>query len=264
MEIMKVLATHITFRLADGRSICRTSAQRRRVARAFLERAQHFSRLAFRIVADHLHALVAVGPREAAEYARRVEVSIQKSRNPGVRCAPAHVTPVRSQRHIRNAFDDILRQEQHHEVGSDPLHDGSNLPDLLGARVVGTYTANNVREFLPRVRRKELLRCLPDPDVLDNGRALGLLDLPFLADGAAAAFGLPHIRGSRPEALIARIAAVGIGLQIGPASLVGRALGISATSVRRLARCELSDIVVEAVEAQTRLRAAAKIGAANL
>jgi len=262
---MSTIAFHIVFRLADGRVVCRTPSQLRRVARSFVERDPGFRLTTFRVVGDHLHALVAVDDeRAAAEFARRVEISIQNSLRPGVGFAPAHLTPVLTQRHLRHAFRYILGQEGHHGVELDPLHDGSNLPDLLGMRTIGLSTVGNVRSLLPRIGRADLVRELPSPEVLEEERTIGLLDLPYLADAAAAAFGLPNIRGSKPEALIARIAAVNIGRRVASAALVARALGISAATVRRLSKLEVSDEVIDAVEAQTRVRAAAGIGAANM
>ena len=262
---MSTIAFHIVFRLADGRVVCRTPSQLRRVARSFVERDPGFRLTTFRVVGDHLHALVAVDDeRAAAEFARRVEISIQNSLRPGVGFAPAHLTPVLTQRHLRHAFRYILGQEGHHGVELDPLHDGSNLPDLLGMRTIGLSTVGNVRSLLPRIGRADLVRELPSPEVLEEERTIGLLDLPYLADAAAAAFGLPNIRGSKPEALIARIAAVNIGRRVASAALVARALGISAATVRRLSKLEVSDEVIDAVEAQTRVRAAAGIGAPNM
>jgi len=233
------------------------------VARSFVERDRCFKLIVFRIVDNHLHALVAVDRDDAAEFARRVEISIQLSLRPGVHFSPAHYTLVESQRHLRHAFDYILDQEPRHGLDLDPLHDGSNLPDLLGMRTIGTFTATNVRELLPRVTRADLTKRLPSPEVLDETQPLGFRELPYLADGAAAAFGLRRIQGLLPEALIARIAAVRVGLRFAPVGLVARALGISPSTVRRLRRHEVSEVVIEAVEAQARARAAAGIGAAN-
>ena len=56
-----------------------------------------------------------------------------------------------------SAFDYIFRQQPRHGLSWDPLREASNLPDLLGLRIIGQHTATDVRSLLPRVNRAHLL-----------------------------------------------------------------------------------------------------------
>ncbi len=250
------IAHHVVLRLRDERVLCRTDADRRRVARSFLERDPTFNLLAFRTVDTHLHALLAVAASLALEFARRVEISIELALRPGSPFAPAYAKPIETQRYLSNAFDYILDQEQHHGLTSDPLHEGSNLPDLLGLRLTGGFTTGLVRGFLPRVRRADLIARLPGGEALDSDEPMGYVHLPHLPAAAAAAACLPHVRGRRPEAVAARAAAVAIAEEFTGPATAARALGISRAAVKRLRLLQPPPALVEAVRRQARLRAA--------
>jgi len=212
--------------------------------------------MVFRVVDNHLHALVACSEEMAKEFARRVEISIQLSQSPGVAFIPAWSKPISSQRQLRATFDYILGQDKHHGFDGDPLHDGGNLPDLLGLRVGrGAHTVRAVRELLPRVRRADLLRHLPGAEVLEAAAPLGYEHLPYLAEAAAAAFGLADLRGYSSRAYAARSAAAAIGATIAPATAVAGVLRTSPRTVRRAAKRIIDDRVRAAVEGQLRLRA---------
>ena len=250
---MAPFAHHLTMRIVDDRIVCKTTAERRRVARSFLERAEEFRLLAFRAADTHLHALVAIDASAAAEFARRVEISIQHALGPGARFSPVHCTPIVDQRHLNNAFRYILGQEAHHGIATDPLHEASNLPDLLGLRLVGRHTVSHVRSWLPRVRREDLLAFLPErvditPRSLDHGH------LALLADAAAAAFALPDLGPRVPEAVAARAAAVAHGRCVSTPGVVAAVLGISLARERALARSPVPSALLDAVLGQLLLR----------
>ncbi len=249
---MDPFAYHLTLRIVDDRLVAKTVAERRRLARSFLERDPIFQLLTFRGVDTHLHALVAALARSAAEFARRVEISIQLALGPGAPFATVHLTPIKDQRHLRSAFDYILDQERHHGLSVDPLHEAGNLQDLLGLRLVGRFTASHVRTWLPRVRRDDLVRFLPDGAL--TPRELGLGDLPGLADAAAAALALPDLRRKTRDAVMARAAAAIIGREVAPPSMVADVLALSRSGERRLQGLEPSPELLAAVRGQLLLR----------
>ncbi len=252
---MDYFAYHLTHRIVDDRPVCTSTSLRRRVSRSFLERDPSFQLLVFRAIDTHLHSLVRVGHDPAGEFARRVEISIQKALDPGAPFSPVHRTPIRGQHHLVRAFDYILNQESHHGVRSDPLHEGSNLQDLLGLRVTGRHTAGAVRRFLPRVGRDHLLSFLPDCDIDAD---VPLFDcLAVLRDAAAAAVARPSVRGNKPEVLLARAAAVQL-VDAGARSHAASALGIGVSTARRLAAIDVPDAYLEAVRGQVRLRCTAR------
>jgi hypothetical protein len=153
---MSDLAQHVILRLRDDRVIAPDVAARRRLARAVLGRGRGRGLLCFRAADTHVHIL-ALGERgAAAELARRIEIALALGLGHCVGFSQAYIRPVESQRHLLRAFWYVLRQDEHHGVDGDAFHDASSLPDLLGARVLGTWTAEAVRAALPRVRRDEL------------------------------------------------------------------------------------------------------------
>src|SRR6185503_20611071 len=93
---------------------------------------------------------------------------------------------------------------RHHGFTHDPFHDASNAPDLLGMRVLGTWTAAHVREHVPRIKRADLLGAIglePDPD------AVAFAD-GDVAAAAAAAVGAPSLTGRACDVTAARAAAI--------------------------------------------------------
>ena len=221
------VGSHINTKLADGRVIAASVEARRQVAVGVLKVGRPFGLLGFRLADTHLHAVLAEDHERATEFARRVELSIQARLRPRVRFDHVWVEPVRSQSHLRRSFFYTMRQEEHHGTLVDPLFEASNLPDLLGARVLGTWTATNLREHLPRVGREELEELLPfrPVEALHGG-------LPFLADAAAAAVGAAEVGSRHPRIFEAKRAAAHVAAQFAPASEIAAALGRSTRTIR--------------------------------
>ena len=190
------LGQHIVVRLADSRVIAPAAVERRRVARSVLELCRGHELLAFGLADTHLHLLVACDREAAGQLARRVEISLAQRLCLDVRFVPAYFKSVDDGRHLYRAFTYVLEQSTHHGLEWDPLHEASNLPDLLGLRVLGAYTAVAVRRRLPRIKRPDLLACMG----LDE---LQPMDGPLEhAVGATlAAAGLPDLSGKSLDAV---------------------------------------------------------------
>ena len=175
---------HVTCRLTDGRVIAPTRNHRLTVARTVLDQFRGRALLAFNTPDTHLHTEHAepeeVGSSLLANALRSIKLTLKLP----VGFAKPFPKPIRSQAHLFNTFDYVLGQQPHHELEWDPYHEASNLPDLLGLRVLGRYTADNVRRLLPRLKRHLLLKHLgveaheskdgPPRDLL---AATGLTDL---------------------------------------------------------------------------------------
>ena len=82
--------------------------------------------------------------------------------------------------------------------GSDPWHDASVLPDLLGLRVLGGDVRERVRERLPRVDRRRLLEIL-GVEALHAGA-----DLAIGVEAAAAAVARADLSGKARCVVAAR------------------------------------------------------------
>ncbi len=246
---MPPLAQHLMLRLRDDRVLVPSVRSRRVLATTVLRLAREVRLLAFRAADTHLHLAVACGRREAGELARRLEIGLQQRLGLEVGFAPAHLEPIQRQRHLRNTFTYVLRQEQRHGLASDPYHEASNLPDLLALRILGTWTAAHVRALLPRVGRADLLGFFGDPDLEDE-----TVSLDLLPEAAAAAAGLTELSGRSAEVVAARRAAVqAAGLRLTARELAAL-LGIGERTVKRLRAQPAPEELAEAVELQLRLR----------
>lgn len=262
---------HVMMRLEDSRVLCTSSSARRELARVFHEQGEIVGGLlAFRAVDTHVHALLRCTRVAAGVFARRVETSLGWRLRLEVSFDRARYKAVADQHHLETAFPYIMRQEARHGVALDPFHDGSNLPDLIGARVLlprprhataggpigegvellGAATTRAVATFLPRVRRRFLL------ELVGIRRGPIHIDLGELADAAAAALGLPRLEGRGDANTVARLAAVHVMEGLAPSRHLADALHISTRAVQLLRAATPWLPAVRAVGLQLRMRAA--------
>lgn len=247
---MEPIGFHVNFRLADARVIAPTTSSQRAAARAVLSAARPYELLGFRVADTHLHLLAVGGRSELTELVRRVKIALHQQLSLKVPFGQAHYEAVHSQGHLERAFWYVLRQDQHHGFQHDPLQEASNLPDLLGLRLLGLWTTVPARRHLPRVDRGRLLACLgretlePEPT----------RDLSLLPEAAAAAIGRDALLGREPDVVAARAAAVHLALELGSAVDCADRLGISARTVRRLHERAPEPRMVRAVALQVALR----------
>jgi hypothetical protein len=150
------IAHHIILRLADDRVMARNVAERRRLARCVLRVGRGYRLLAFRAADNHIHIEAACGELDARRFAWRAQLSMSRALRLPVSFARPRIKPIVDQAHLRSCFHYVLRQEDRHGLRSDRLFDASNLPDLLGMRLTGNYTCNNVGTLLPRVTKADI------------------------------------------------------------------------------------------------------------
>jgi hypothetical protein len=139
----------------------------------------------------------------------------------------------------------VLEQSTHHGLEWDPLHEACNLPDLLGMRPLGAFTAAVVRRHLPRVTRQDLLSCM-------QVAALQTADGPveLIPRAALAAAALPSLKGKSPDVLAARRAALEvIGSRLSPATLADL-FGVTTHAIRELRRRPADARLVQAIRLQ--------------
>ena len=247
---------HLVFRLRDNSVFATDPRVRRTITRVVLGLGPRVGLLAFRVADTHFHVLAACDRRDAGRLAQAVGSSLQQRLHPGVAFGPAWIGAVAGLRHLERTFRYILRQDSRHGIGLDPYAEGSNLPDLLGLRVVGAYTREEVRRWLPRLRGRDLHKLLR-------------LDLPHLGEepiepahrpaidalipATRAATLLTDLRGRHPAATAARaglVQAAGGG-RTGELSWV---LGAGRTSIKRLRRLPVDQALVRAILLQVSLR----------
>jgi hypothetical protein len=249
------LAQHCRLRLEDDRVIAPTVAARRMLATRVLAIGVPFDLVVLRCVDTHLHFVVMGDEARAHECSRRIVLSLHNTLGHDARFQPVRIKEISDQWYLTNAFWYTLRQERHHAVVLDPVHDASSLPDLVGLRLIAPHLAVRVRALLPRIRTEDLWEeVLHDLPGVDLGREV--LALRLAADAAAAAFGLATLTGNGATVVRARRAAVHLlSPHVGSRAL-GQHLGIGERAVRKLRATEPEPNAVRAVRMQLALRSA--------
>lgn len=248
------LGYHLMIRLQDDRVLAPNPSDRRKLAVAVLRAARSSRLLSFGAADNHLHAAVVGDRREAGELARRIEIALHHRLHLPVCFERARLKAIVDQHHLASTFRYALSQERHHGTALDPLFDATNLPDLLGLRVVGGYTGEHVRSYLPRVGRAALLELLGFP-ALDTVAVAGRDWQRDLADAAAGAFGLVDLAGRSNAAREARRAASHVMRRAASVASIAAALRVEERTVYRLLAGPASADAARAVALQLQLRA---------
>lgn len=180
-----------------------------------------------------------------------VEISITLSLRLGGFGQP-YLKPLFDFDQLRDCFFYVLKQLVHHGVlHLDPLGEGTNIPDLLGARELGRHTREKMLVHLPRVQPAALLKCLK----LSLPREMDL-PLELVGEAAAAAVGLAAPLGKSRIVRAARRAAMEIAGGKQQLKTLAAALGSSCAALKRLRSTPADQRLVEAVRRQLRMRAA--------
>ena len=246
---MEPIGYHVMCRFKDRRVIAPTPEARRLVSRIILEKAVGHRLLALNGADNHLHQAL-VEPRSVCgRLVHRIETSVKAQLKIPVGWDEPLFKPIWNQGHLYHAFGYILDQEPRHELARDPYHEATNLSDLLGLRVLGAYTANYVREYLPRISRVDLLRHLGVEELVE---ATGPPSLVVRATLAAS--GLQDLTSRDAEGRAARCAAMEVvGGQVSRTRLAAM-LEVDRRTLLRMNGTEADRKLVRAVKLQLGLR----------
>lgn len=234
----------------DDRVLAPTALEQRLVAATLLSMPAQFELTSYGAADSHLHSLVVCGREAAGQFARILELRLHAALSLLVPFEAARIRPIESQRHLGSVFFYALRQEEHHRIRLSPYHDANALPDLLGLRVGGAPMRQRVAKFLPRVTRQSLR------DLLPAGALQVEPNLAHLEEASLSAFALPHLRGSRPQTVSARRAAIQVVGDALPVRELCDRLDISDRTVTRLRSEPQDPRALYAVRSQMRLRTA--------
>ncbi len=245
---MSILAHHVMLRLDDGRVLAPSVEARRALAAVVMDRGATGGVLAFRGSDTHLHVLVGAGPEALGRWTHALACTLHWGLGLKVPFAPARVVPVRDQGHLEVVFRYILRQDAHPRFASDPCHDASALPDLLGLRARWPDLADRVRERLPRWDTPRLFPML-GVDALERTPEPGVW-----RDAAAAAAALPRldVRGTWGRAARRALLEATKGTLDGAG--LRALLRTSRSSLLRLRAEPVDPVLVRAVKLQARFR----------
>lgn len=160
------IAFHTMHTLRDRRVIFTTPEARALAYRAAVRIGARFGLGWFHLGVDHIHAVLFCSREDVGRWAQAIESSWTQLIPLEVGFAPYHCKPVTDQGHLTTLLRYVLQQEQRHHTHLDPLHIGSNGPDLAGGRVPPSPQAELVRRYLPRVRARDIDRMLLGSDRL--------------------------------------------------------------------------------------------------
>jgi hypothetical protein len=254
---MSNLGYHIRIRLSDDRVIASDQRQRRILARAVLKQGRRSGLYAFGYPDHHLHAAARCSRREAGGLAHRLGVSLRHRLALPVGFVQYAPKPIADNWHLYNVVEYILTQPEHHELDPelDPRRDASSLPDLLGMRLIGSYTAENVRRWLPRLRRAAALKWMGVP-------ALEPVDGPVdgIVEAALVAGCRNDLVGSTKEVIDLRCAAVKVIGNRRTAEEISAMLEVSVRTVTWLRGRQVNEDLVRAIRLQLGLTAQRNIG----
>ncbi|MBI4616103.1 MAG: hypothetical protein HY720_20975 [Planctomycetes bacterium] len=240
---MTPLAHELVLAAADGRPIAPTTRIRRAFATTAAEIAGAFRVLVFNAPDHRAHLVAASEAEEVGVLARRL------ARHLGSRSAVSRPVLLERAVPVWNAADLRARIGEILGATADPFHEASNLPDLLGLRVVARETGDVLRDLLPDLPASDLVRHLGTED-LSPGCGLALLE-----DSAAAALGLWRLAGKARIVSRARAAAAHAGREFGATEReLAAALRLTVRGVQGLLSASLEPDLVRAVRLQLGLR----------
>jgi hypothetical protein len=246
---MEPIGYHVMCRFKDRRVIAPTPEARRLVSRIILEKATGLRLLALNGADNHLHQELVEPRAVCGKLIHRIETSVRARLKIPVGWDDPEFKPIWNQGHLYHAFGYILDQEPRHGLARDPFHEATNLSDLLGLRVLGAYTANHVREYLPRINRVDLLRHL-GVEALHEAAGPPSLVVP----ATLAASGLQDLTARDAEGRRARHAAMEVvGGQL-PRARLAEMLGVDRRTLQRMNGSEADRRLVRAIKLQLGLR----------
>lgn len=247
---MNALGYHLRFRLTEPRVIVSSPLERRLVANIVLAQGRAVCLVACDLPDDHHHMVALCGRAQAGLFTRSLESSLKQRLVLPLGFQQYEPKPILEGRHLYNAVRYVLRQPERHGVQVDPFRESSNLPDLLGMRMLGAYAAPALRAVLPRLRRAELLEWLGVPDLRPtDSPPEGVLEATLRATGLTA------LQGGGPRKCAARRAAARVLAAQRSARETSDLLGLPLRTVTRLRMTPAEPLLVHAIQLQLGLAA---------
>jgi len=243
-------------RLRDNRAILHSVEHRRILCRVVLQQGRGDGLLAFSLPDTHLHIEALCGERPATRLCQRIETSLKQRLALPVGFVTYPHEPIWDQRHLYNTLRYILTQHIRHGLDLHSFLEATNLPDLLGLRLLGQYARDNIRRHLPRVRTATILSWSGVP-------TLHPVDGPLdaVVDATLSATALNSLAGSSQPVLEARRALIEVvGNRLDNAAQK-ELLGVAERTLLTLRHRPVNPQLVQAIRLQLGLRHA--MGAAT-
>ncbi len=256
---MTNLGYHIRLHLTDNRVIAPTAPERRILSGVVLDQGRRDDLYVFDCPDNHLHVAARCNRSAAGLLSHRIGSSLKQRLQLPVGFVQYPPKPIEDNHQLYNTVRYVLRQREHHGLAPDPRSEGSNLSDLLGLRIIGRYTIQNMQRWLPRIQRRDLL------DLSGLSTLVGLpatlpADAPItqeiLRTAMQAAGCLTDLSGSSNELIQLRSAAIAamdaVGQQLSAPKLAAL-LRVNKRTVLRLRTTQPDPDLVHAVGLQLSL-----------
>lgn len=197
--------------------------------------------ISFGLPDDHLHAVLRT---RAVGYAARDVRALLERLRPELELSAPHIEPIKGSEHLGNVLRDHLRQPSHHRMDvHQASYAGSCFPDLVGARLLPSFSPGRLVAELPGFRLRDIFSVVglePEPLVEASDDALRWVGVARLADLVASVFALPDGLPGASDALtrartLAATTARRVGLRL---SDLAEVLGITRQAASQLSRRE--------------------------
>ncbi len=252
---MSEIGRQIVLRPKKKECIAETDEQRRIVARVVLQQGRQDGLIAFAQPDDHLHLYARCTRKAGSQLAQRIGSSLKQRLALPSGLEIAWNRPLNDGWHPPNLVRYIFKQVAHHGVVTDPYREASNLPDLLGLRLIGQYTALNLRRTVPRLQRADLLTWYGVRDLRPvDGPMDSIEAIETVVPATLSAAALPALQGRSAEVVMARRAAARVIGDRLDARQLGALLGVGPRGARKLREQPCDPALVQAIRFQLNLR----------
>jgi hypothetical protein len=233
---------HVTISERRRRTIARDEAERRHVIREVATIAGE-RLISFGLPDDHLHTVLRT---RAIGYAARDLRALLERLRPGLELNAPHVEAIEGPEQLGNVLRYHLRQPSHHRMDvHQASYAGSCFPDLVGARLLPSFSPARLLEELPGFRLRDVFPVVglePEPLVEASDHALRRVGVARLVDLVTSVFALPEgLPGASHESTRARTLAATTARRVGlRLSDLAEVLGITRQAASQLSRRKAS------------------------
>jgi hypothetical protein len=236
-----VIGYHVMLRLGDEGLIATTTQDRLAAAGIMIRQGRSRRLLACAVVDGRAHAILLCSRAGAGEYAGRTATAMRTLLKLDLAFDRARIKPIHDVRQLESLFQLVIGQDE---------HEGTNLLDLAGLRVDGSYSRALLREHLPAIADRLLLERFQ----VDMTQPLPF-DPSLLMEATMAATGRSSLTGRKRVSVRARSAAAAVARPHTSAPELAKLFQVDVRTAFRMRAAPCDEVLASAIEAQLRLLA---------